>query len=141
MPLDAPGYIDPYSQEMMLTDITEDFLQSVAFEMEVEYLSPAPTFPGLFPATGVIFGYNHRPMINLACRKQGTDNPPLNVIFLVNTGSPASYLSAKAMEALNTPDSKIRKSEYVMIHTKNVTQCYLSPPDKNFVNVNVLGAG
>ena len=49
---DPPGYISPYLQDFLLTDITGQQLLNVAYLLEVEYLSPETAFPGSFPATG-----------------------------------------------------------------------------------------
>ena len=140
---DPPGYISPYLQDFLLTDITPEKISSVAYLLEVEYLSPATEFPGSFPIDGEVCGLNNRPMINLVCRKRGNTDA-INVIFLINTGSPVSYLSEKAMRALsgngNNGSVKLPVQLPVMIHTNNVTTCYLSPHDKHFANVNVLGA-
>jgi hypothetical protein len=133
---DPPGYICPYLQEFLLSDIADD--NKFKDQFDVEYLSPATSFPCSFPASGEIVGRNHRLMINLVCRQRKKDvKNYINVIFLINTGSPVSYLSAKAMGAVvGDPKSKLA---YVEVHKKSVVQFYLSPPDKGFANVNILG--
>jgi hypothetical protein len=137
---DPPGYIQPSLQDMLFTDITAEELLVVAERLEVQYLSPAATFPGSFPAYGVIYGLNKRLMVNLVCRRHGKTATPLNVIFLIDTGSPVSYLSAKAMESLiGNAGSSIVNQLPVMIHSENVIACHLSPRDKHFADVNVLG--
>jgi hypothetical protein len=137
---DPPGYIKPSLQDMLLTDITAEELLIVAERLGVEYLGPAPTFPVSFPVDGEIYGPNKRLMVNLACRRRRTNTSAINVIFLINTGSPASYLSAKAMEALiGNTESHLPQQLPVMIHSDNVITCHLSPHDKHFANVNVLG--
>ena len=137
---DPPGYIKPSLQDMLLTDITAEQLLVVAERLEVEYLSSAANFPGSFPASGVIYGLNKRLMVNLVCRRQGKSTTSLNIVFLINTGSPVSYLSKKAMEALiGKPGSNIVNQLPVMVHSDNVIACHLSPRDKHFADVNVLG--
>jgi hypothetical protein len=64
--MDAPGYIDPDLQDLLLTDITTKELQVIAEVMEVEYLGQA-VFPGTFPAMGIITGQNNRLMVSLVC--------------------------------------------------------------------------
>jgi hypothetical protein len=138
---DPPGYIKPSLQDLLLTDITADELLLVAQDLGVEYLSPASIFPASFPADGIIYGLNRRLMINLACRRQSrTEQPTVNIIFMVDTGSPVSYLSASAMEALiGNPGSHIPQHLVVKIHSEIVIRCNLSPPDKHFADVSVLG--
>ena len=104
-------------------------------------MSPAATFPVSFPVEGEIYGPNKRLMVNLACRRRGTITSAINVIFLIDTGSPASYLSAKAMEALiGNPGSHLPQQLPVMVQSLKVVECHISPLDKHFADVNVLGA-
>jgi hypothetical protein len=131
----------PSLQDMLFTDITAEELLIVAERLGVDYLGPAPTFPVSFPVEGEIYGPNKRLMVNLACRRRRADTSFINVIFLIDTGSPASYLSAKAMEALiGNTGCHLPQQLPVMIHSKNVIVCHLSHHDKHFVDVNVLGA-
>jgi hypothetical protein len=137
---DPPGYIEPSLQDMLLTDITAEKLLSIAEVLGVGYLSPAATFPGSFPVDGEIYGPNNRLMINLVCRRRGRNTQAINVIFLIDTGSPISYLSEKAMNALiGNPGSHLPEQLQVLVHSKEVIKCYLSPRDKHFADVNVLG--
>jgi hypothetical protein len=137
---DPPGYIKPSLQDMLLTDITAEELLSVAEVLGVGYLSSTATFPGSFPVDGEIYGPNNRLMMNLVCRRRGRNTQAINVIFLIDTGSPVSYLSEKAMEALiGNPGSHLPPQLQVMVHSKEVIKCYLSPRDKHFADVNVLG--
>jgi hypothetical protein len=88
----------------------------------------------------MIHGVNKRLMVNLVCRRQAKTTLTLNIVFLINTGSPVSYLSEKAMEALiRKPGSNIVQVMDVMVHSDNVIACHLSPRDKHFADVNVLG--
>jgi hypothetical protein len=104
--VDPPDYIAPDQQDMMLTDITSEILHSnkctVSIGQGKEYLSEADSFPQAWPASGVIYGYNKRLMISLACRRGRPDRgyEVLNVLFLVDTGSPCSYVSQETMTAL-----------------------------------------
>ena len=84
-------------------------------------------------------------MVSLSCRRERKNSKAINIIFLIDTGSPNTFLSDnKAMEALlvgNKPDGcNISTMMGVRIHTKQVIECHLSPHDKHFADVNVLGA-
>jgi hypothetical protein len=137
---DPPGYIKPSLQDMLLTDITAVELLAVANVFEVDYLSPAATFPAPFPVEGVVYGRNLRLMVSLVCCRKAKTAQAINVLFLLDTGSPVSYLSAKAMEALiGNPESHLPQCLPVLVQSKKVTMCHLSPPDKHFADVNVLG--
>jgi hypothetical protein len=137
--LDPPGYIKPSLQDLLLTDITAQELLNIAESLGVEYLGKAE-FPGTFPVNGKVKGMNKRLMVNLVCKRRSR-NPAasVNIIFLIDTGSPVSYLSEQAFKALLPPDSHIPHSIDVMIQTERVIECHLSPKDKHFSDGNVLG--
>ncbi|KAH3770677.1 hypothetical protein DPMN_171969 [Dreissena polymorpha] len=136
---DPPGYIKPSLQDMLLTDVNADELLTIAKILRVDYLGPA-AFPCSFPQSGLIHGNNKRLMVSLSCRREGKNSKAINIIFLIDTGSPNTFLSDKAMEALvGKADCYMSGPMAVMIHTKKVIVCYLSPHDKHFSDVNVLG--
>jgi hypothetical protein len=137
--MDPPGYIKPVLQDFLLTDITAEKLQDIAYLLDVDYLGPA-AFPGTFPAMGFIGARNNRLMVSLVCRHQTSEDvPSVNIIFLINTGSPVTYLCHEAMEALIGKDSHVPPSLYVEIHSEKVIEAYLSPKGSHFADVNVLG--
>ncbi|KAJ3376364.1 hypothetical protein HDU84_000289 [Entophlyctis sp. JEL0112] len=137
--MDPPGYIKPDLQDLLLTDITAKELRVIAAELEVDYLGPA-AFPGTFPAVGRIRGDNHRLMVPLGCRRQTTKEAPArNLIFLIVTGSPSTYLCQEAMEALIGKDSPLQQTLWVRIHSENPILAHLSPKGSHFADVNVLG--
>jgi hypothetical protein len=64
----------------------------------------------------------------------------IDIIFLIDTGSPNTLLLDKAMEALvGKPGCNIGSTMDVMIHSDTVITCHLSPHDKHLWDVNVLG--
>jgi hypothetical protein len=138
---DPPGYIKPSLQDLHLTDITAEELLSIAKRLGVEYLGPVVEFPCSFPKSGKIHGNNKRLMVSLPCRREGKTSKAINIIFLIDTGSPNTFLCDKAMEALvGKPGCNVGTMMGVRIHTKTVIECHLSPFDKHFADVNVLGA-
>jgi hypothetical protein len=54
-------------------------------------------------------GTNLRLMINFSCRKRSKARvyPFVNIIFLVDTGSPNSYLCTEAMQAILGKDRQV----------------------------------
>jgi hypothetical protein len=150
--VDPPGHIAPDQQDMMLTDITSKILHSSECSITIgrgkAYLSPADSIQVPWPATGIVYGYNRRLMISLPCRRARSDrgHKVLNVFFLLDTGSPCSYLSREAMEALvSRPDCNLPEQlEVVMQNESSSMQFHMSPlgtpehPGK-FHDVNVLG--
>ena len=140
---DPPGYIAPDVQDLLLLDVTHNTLcSSIANLLDVEYLGPAKMFTS-FPTKGKLFGLNSRLMINFSCRKCSETRvyPFLNVIFLVDTGSPNTYLCTEAMQAILGKDRKVEMPNVltVDINQKNSFDFYLSPIDKHYKDVNVLG--
>mmetsp|Transcript_35538 Transcript_35538/g.85984 ORF Transcript_35538/g.85984 Transcript_35538/m.85984 type:complete len:220 (+) Transcript_35538:52-711(+) len=145
---DAPGYITPDQQDMLFTDITSDLLHSnqctIGIGRGMKYLSVP------WPATGVIYGYNNRLMVNLPCRRARPDRgyKVLNVYFLLDTACPCSYLCREAMDALiGRPGPGTPLSEQLRVVVQNEAfqmAFYMSPvgtadaPGK-FKDVNVLG--
>eukprot|EP00842_Homolaphlyctis_polyrhiza_P006949 jgi/Hompol1/843/HPOL_005441-RA len=115
--MDAVDYIDPELQNFVLTDLNANVLRVIA--------------DGLGP--------NHRLMVNLVCRRRAKEAPARNIIFVIATSSPYTYLCQEAMEALVGKDSKLPKTLYVKIHREQVIQACISPPDSHFAQVNVLG--
>lgn len=143
--VNPPGYVSPEQQDMMLFDVTSDILHGATLEIGrgKEYLSPADSFPLSWPVTGVIFGHNKRLMINLPCRRAKPDrgHNVLNVFFLVDTGSPVSYLCKEAMDALigRELDQQLKQLSIVIQTTAKYMEMNLSPMTSHFQDVNVLG--
>jgi hypothetical protein len=83
-------------------------------------------------------------MINLPCRREKSDwgYKVLNVFFLVDTGSPCSYLCKEAMDALIGRELDYQLDELsIVIQTTaaKLMQMNLSPTPSHFQDVNVIG--
>ncbi len=137
---DGIGYINPSDPDIFLTDLTDNEISNISLLLPetVENLSIANSFPASFPVSGHISGSNKRLMINLVCKNRPLspiqEYAPINVMFLVDTSSPYTYLSEKAMKALS---GKSGSAIDIRIQSKMVIECWLS--QKHFSNVNVLG--
>ncbi|TPX30880.1 hypothetical protein SmJEL517_g05653 [Synchytrium microbalum] len=139
---DPPGYIDPNAQDLLLPDITHEALHEIAGLINVTYLATALVQPASFPAAGIIRGSNNRLMVNLVCRRDRR-HTPVNVIFLVDTGCPHTFVCPQAITALmGKPLDKFNMPDEIpiRIHSELTTLAHLSPQDKHFADVNVLGA-
>lgn len=74
-------------------------------------------------------------MINLICSRNLTRF--VNVIFLIDGGSPNTFLSYKAMKAI-APECEVLQAMHIYIHTPSaVTICNLSRG--HFEEINILG--
>ena len=101
-------YIDSELQYLVLTDISSEVLfGELSSALDVQYLSLSraadekPPDPDL--VEGLVWGVNSRLMVNLVCSIGGRASQrrtyhKYNVFFLVDTGSPFTYVSAEAME-------------------------------------------
>ena len=151
---DPPGYIAPDQQDLLLTDITTKILRSDDMTLRVghgiiKYLSHAEAFPGgLTMAQRSLFGINSRLMINFVCQRLSSKAAPfVNVFFLVDTGSPVSYLCPEAMTALiGRSGTNIPSLMMVRLHGPELGEfeMHLSPQGTaeepgRFHDVNVLG--
>ena len=141
---EVPGYyIEPSLQNLLLVDLKHETLLEIGENLEIQYLGQSETESPTYPVTGLIFLPNMRLMVNLVCSRQkrdGTNGHLINVIFLINTGSPVTYLSQQAIQALiNFPAANTPRSLSIRIHDGTVILCHVSPQDKHFADVNVLG--
>ncbi|GAX13086.1 hypothetical protein FisN_17Hu013 [Fistulifera solaris] len=148
--VDPPGYIAPDQQDLMLIDITSTILHSKECTASIgrgnQYLSRAKSFPLEWPATGVVYGYNKRLMISLPCRRRGPNNKVLNIFFLVDTGSPMSYLCREAMTALiGDPTRNVPAQLFVAVQNESFYMPFFMSPlgtkevPGHFRDANVLG--
>ena len=137
--IDDPNYIGPSGQDLLLTDVTQEILNTrIAPELAVHYLSASEAENASFPVTGILFGLNRRLMVNLLVRRRES-HKFLNILFLVDTGSPVSYLCDEAISALIGKDNALPKFINVFVQGDQVLECHLSPQDGHFHDVNVIG--
>mmetsp|Transcript_39375 Transcript_39375/g.82450 ORF Transcript_39375/g.82450 Transcript_39375/m.82450 type:complete len:189 (-) Transcript_39375:371-937(-) len=139
---DAPleMVFDPNMQDYKIPDYGFKRLQSISnFHFGVEYLSVSKKPPS-FPVEGLILG-NNRMLINLCCSVAhfGSESDPrswMNVLFILNTGSPTTFLSTQAIEKLGGyQDGPTR----LRIHTDRVQEAYPAPRRSQFTELNILG--
>jgi hypothetical protein len=140
MPIDSPTYVVPDEQDLLLTDVTEaELFGNLGELLGVQYLTEAPRLTQSDVLKGVVFGQNKRLMINLLCKRK-TSCSWVNIFFLIDTGSPYTYLAPNAINKLVGANNNICKTLHVLIHSESVcVECHLSPQDKHFKDVNVLG--
>jgi hypothetical protein len=138
--------------DILLTGIEQNDLYKMGEIEGKGYLNVSDSLlKPVFPVEGMIMqSYNHRLMINLLARRSATSEPNFfrHVIFMVDSGSPYTFLSKTAMKAL-LPNAKSSSScgleedvpsmMKVEIQGSHPIPCYLSPADKHFAEVNVLG--
>jgi hypothetical protein len=141
MPIDSPTFVAPGEQDLLLTDVTEsELFGNVGELLGVQYLAETACFAPSSVVRGIVFGQNRRLMVNLPCKRKASAGW-VNVIFLVDTGSPYTYLAASAIERLvgGTTNNICRTLNTIVFDESVCVECYLSPQDKHFRDVNVLG--
>jgi len=137
--IDSVKFVRPDDFDVLLKDMTESDLHQMGQLEGVGYLNVSSAKPS-FPAEGLIMGAHRRFMVNLLVRRRsGSDYR--NVIFMVDTGSPYTFLSAAAMSAMmvDGPGKNVPVMMRLEIHGDQSIVCYLSPPDKHFAEINLLG--
>jgi hypothetical protein len=135
---DDVKFLKPFDFDVLLSDINEGDLYLIA-EMEgAPYLNISSTQEPGFPVEGLVMGMNRRYMINLSVRRKNTKHFK-NVVFMIDTGSPYTFLSRTAMKAMVGSGENIPPIMKLEIQGKAPVICYLSPSDKHFADVNLLG--
>jgi hypothetical protein len=154
--LDDPTYVSPSLFDILVTDITAAYLQSdLSQRLGIGYLSTMTQEDALEQYMksiihGSIITNNKRFLVNLPCRRASPRNDPsspksplpfVNVFFLVDTGSPWSFVCPQAMEALTVggPRNPIPACLDVELLTGNPLELHLSPSASHFSGINLLG--
>ena len=135
--IDTVKFLKPSDFDVLLNDINETDLHLIA-EMEGAPYLNVSTLQPVFPVEGMVMGMNKRYMVNLLARRKNTVHFK-NVVFMVDTGSPYTFISKAAMEAMVGPDANVPSIIKLDIQGEHSMVCYLSPPDKHFADVNLLG--
>lgn len=137
--LENTSFIPPQLEDIMLTDVSEkDVRESIAQQLGIIYLATEQKIP-TWPVEGIVYGTNKRLFINLLVKWKENDEAQ-NVIFLVDTGSPSTYLSLNAMKSILPPKPEnIPEIIRGYIHNKLHININLSPQQSHFADINVIG--
>jgi len=129
--------IDPNKFDVLITDVNEKTLRTeVSKVFGIDYLAKATEEDAkrkVDVISGYLYGDGRRPMV--PCVVSNADKAYW-VHFIVDTGSPATFLSEKVCNAL---DLRTDASDYATIGG-----CYhqirMSPARSHFVDINILGS-
>ena len=131
MPVDSSQSLPPEAFDILISDIGEEDLMLLSKELEVANLSDAVA-EGTFPVSGTFYGDYLRIFVPLTVTKRRTCRW---VLFLLDTGSPYTFLRADTFDALGFTES-VPKSAQVSINGVNMS---VSPSHGHFENINLLG--
>ena len=142
--MEPRDFIPPLSYDVLLNDVKHnDLIGPVAERLGIEYLSEQSDVPCQKVVEGILYGTNCRPMVNLVVSSK-KHRKNINVIFLVDSGSPCLYLCQPAMEALGFSDH-IPKT-FSMVFNGTVYEAVMSPlvledgKGGHFSELNLIGA-
>lgn len=137
--IDPVKFLRPDDFDVVLTDMAESDLHLMAELEGVGYLNVSSAEP-VFPVEGWIMGMHKRFMVNLLVRRRAVPSLEYrNVVFIVDLGSPYTFLSSTAMSALVGPGNKVPGMMRLEIHGNQSLVAYLSPLDRNLAEINLLG--
>jgi hypothetical protein len=141
---------DPTADDVLLSDITDSILKDqISERLRLEYLGPAPNNGSLKECHGIIHGDFNRLILPLAVAR-GMGTPHYYIFFIMDTGSPFTYLSQQVGVPNFKGASPLTQSQawdklgmdrspgYARIGGQRIKVC-LSPSDKHFPDVNLLG--
>lgn len=112
--------------------ITEEDMRLVSATQNITYLNISTLKPA-FPVHGVIMATYDRYMINMLVRRKSvTDTPYRNIMFMIDTSSPYTFLAKSAMQAMLGTKEKFPDYLNIEIHGEPSLVCYSS-------DVNLLG--
>jgi hypothetical protein len=130
----SSSYIRPEEYDVYIADVTEsDLNNDISNQMNIKYLSEAKN-EEIWPLNGIFYGINRRCIVCCSVKRKNMEKA-INVFFILDTGSPYTYLTANVIDKLGL--SYVPKSFPCLINNK-WTDVAIS--HSNFENVNLLGA-
>lgn len=123
----------PDTYEILITDIKDSDLLSIGRELGVKRLESITDASAVrFPVYGIMRGISTRMFVPLVVSKR---NLSIHVIFLIDTGSPNTYIRTDTLEKLGCQDY-IPTDVNVDIQGVTLT---VYPSHSHFDNVDLLG--
>ena len=122
----------PENYEVLITDIQDNDLKSIGDRMGVRRLDETEKQYATLPVRGIMRGISVRMFVPLVV---GYKDVYINIIFLIDTGSPNTYLRTDTFEKLGFKDS-IPSDVNMEIQGTTLT---VYPSHSHFGNVDLLG--
>ena len=125
--------LPPDAFDVVFTDIGHSDLALVARDFfGIERLSVATPADASFPARGVVFGVNRRVLVPLAVRHESS---AVRVLFVVDSGSPYTFLCEDTMRALGFVGPPSARTVFI-----NDMKTWVGVSHGRFASVDLLGA-
>jgi hypothetical protein len=157
--VDNPNYIPPNQIDILLSDIdSHAFPGDLSQRLHADYLSILSTEDETERVNQkrvegkILEQRNTRFIINIPCRRRESRRnlpaspraalPYRHIFFIVDTGSPHSFLCQEAMEALldgNNDSNPVPRSMSIELIPGYTTEFHLSPPNGHHSDVNIIG--
>lgn len=136
--INAPDdYIDPRVYDVLLSDMNDELISTdVAAMLNVQNLSSCEDDSPIWPVFGAFYGSYQRPMLGLKVTRVKRALTK-NVIFLLDTGSPITFMTEAAFEAFGQAPGTIHG---VQPYVVNGVALSIGVSHGKFHDVNVLGA-
>jgi hypothetical protein len=128
--------LEPSEYDVVLTDVKHNDVIGPIAQMGVKYLEHHKDFSQNV-IKGILYGTHCRPMINLVVSSKRFKKP-VNVIFLVDTGSPCLYVCQTAMDALGF--SNPVPQTFDLIFRGKAHEAVVSPLKGHYHDINLIGA-
>lgn len=122
----------PENYEVLITDIQDNDLKSIGERLGVCRLDETKKTNAILPVQGIMRGISVRMFVPLVV---GYKNAYIHVIFLIDTGSPNTYLRTDTFEKLGFKDN-IPSDVNMEIQGTTLT---VYPSHSHFENVDLLG--
>lgn len=128
-------HIPPEEQDLLLSDVKEiNLKKEIAYALGKDFLSEPEEDP-VWPVEGILFGHNFRAFVNMQVKVK---KKSLNVFFLIDTGSPHTYLSNTTIKELGIVDS-VPESFKATVHGIVMPTVHLSPLNSHYSDINIIG--
>jgi hypothetical protein len=129
--LEPRSSTNPHEFDVLVNDINGHDFSRIGEEPGISRLS-AVNSVGSFPLIGIIYGTSNKVFVACIVKKRDII---VQVIFLIDTGSPNTYLREDSLAALGHSDA-IPSDTLVMINGVGLT---VFPSRGHFSNVDLLG--
>lgn len=130
--VDPKMYMLQKEFDVCITDITRDDLEKMMINGK-HYLAETSDDP-VSDANGILYGECNRPFVNLMVEKK---NIKRNVFFIIDTGSPCTYMTEEAFGVFNIKKEDCPHKATISINGSKILVGFSA---KHHENVNLLGA-